>query len=98
MKISSLDTLFQDVNGTPVSGVGSPVGMMLDKAEELLERAELVENGSFNGNASGWTDPTGDAQYSVVLGDLVLSAGDLFQEVNVSSGKFYNFNVNVNYP
>ena len=47
-------TLYQDSNGeTPVTAVGEPVGLMLDKSKGLAQGPELVVNGDFATN-SGW--------------------------------------------
>ena len=95
MNLKSLEDLFQDTKGTPVTGVGQPVGLALDKAQNKLEREELVENGIFNNGASGWT---GDGVYSVEAEQLVLSAGSLGQEIQVSAGNVYNLNARVISP
>ena len=45
---SSINTLYQDSSGaTPVTAVGEPVGLMLDKSEGLAQGPELVTNGDF---------------------------------------------------
>ena len=49
-------TLYQDSQGvTPVTAVGEPVGLMLDKSEGLAQGPELVTNGDFATNLSGWS-------------------------------------------
>jgi len=53
---SSINTLYQDYQGeTPVTAVGQPVGLMLDKSEGLAQGPELVANGDFATNLSGWS-------------------------------------------
>jgi len=53
---SSINTLYQDYQGvTPVTAVGEPVGLMLDKSEGLAQGPELVTNGDFATNLSGWS-------------------------------------------
>lgn len=53
---SDLSTLYQDSAGTtPVTAVGQPVGLMLDKRLGLVLGSELVTNGGFNTDVSGWT-------------------------------------------
>ena len=48
-------TLYQDSNGvTPVTAVGEPVGLMLDKSEGLAQGPELVTNGDFSNGTTGW--------------------------------------------
>ena len=54
--IQDLSTLFQDAAGTiPVTAVGQPVGLWLDKSQGLELGNELVTNGAFNTDLSGWT-------------------------------------------
>lgn len=53
---SDLSTMFQDSEGTtPVTAVGQPVGLILDKSKGLALGAELVTNGDFSDGATGWT-------------------------------------------
>ena len=53
---SDLSTLFQDSAGTtPVTAVGQPVGLMLDKSKGLVLGPELVTNGALT-SGTGWTD------------------------------------------
>ena len=57
---SDLSTLFQDVAGTtPVTAVEQPVGLMLDKSRGLALGPELVTNGTFDVDTSGWTATQG---------------------------------------
>ena len=57
-------TMFQDSAGTtPVTAVGQPVGLILDKSKGLVLGPELVTNGDFSNGLSGWTitqDKPGD--------------------------------------
>jgi len=56
---SDLTTLYQDAAGTtPVTAVEQPVGLMLDKSKGLVLGPELVTNGTFASNLSGWTQST----------------------------------------
>jgi hypothetical protein len=56
--LSDFSTLFQDSAGTtPVTAVGQPVGLMLDKRLGLALGAEQVVNGTFTGGGTGWTNP-----------------------------------------
>ena len=53
---SDFSTLFQDSAGTtPVTAVGQPVGLALDKRLGLALGAEQVVNGTFTGGGTGWT-------------------------------------------
>ena len=50
---NDLSTMFQDAAGiVPVTGVGQPVGLVLDKSKGLVLGPELVTNGGFSGGAS----------------------------------------------
>lgn len=52
---NDLSSLYQDVTGsTPVTAVGQPVGLMLDKKFGLLRGSELALNGNFQ-TTSNWT-------------------------------------------
>jgi hypothetical protein len=51
-----IDTLFQDAAGAPpVTAARQPVGLMLDKSQGLVLGPELVTNGTFDTNLTGWT-------------------------------------------
>ncbi len=51
---NDLRTMFQDAAGTiPVTGVGQPVGLMLDKSKELVLGGELQPSGNLIGFSSG---------------------------------------------
>ena len=57
---SDMSTLFQDSAGsTPVTAVGQPVGLLLDKSKGLVLGPELVTNGDFSDGSTGWTVDTG---------------------------------------
>jgi len=52
-----LDTLFEDVGGTtPVDAANDPVGLRLDKSKGLELGPELVTNGDFATDLTGWTN------------------------------------------
>lgn len=52
---SDLSTMFQDSTGTtPVTAVGQPVGLILDKSQGLALGPELATNGDF-ATDTGWT-------------------------------------------
>ena len=56
---SDLSTLYQDsVGTTPVTAVGQPVGLMLDKSRGLVLGSELVSNGTFDSDTA-WTKQAG---------------------------------------
>lgn len=53
-------TLFQDASGTvPVTAAGQPVGLLLDVSKGLMLGPELVANGAFDTDTSGWTTASG---------------------------------------
>lgn len=57
---SDFTTLFQDSAGTtPVTAVEQPVGLMLDKSKGLVKGPELIVNGTFATDVSGWTASAG---------------------------------------
>ena len=59
---SDYTTLFQDSAGTtPVTAVEQPVGLMLDKSQELVLGPQLVTNGDFSNGTTGWTAGSGGA-------------------------------------
>lgn len=51
---SDMGTMFQDAAGTtPVTAVGQPVGLLLDKSKGLALGPELITNGNFS-DSSNW--------------------------------------------
>lgn len=71
---SDLSTLYQDSAGTtPVTAVGQPVGLMLDKSRGLVLGSELVSNGDFSNGLTGWTAGN-SATLSVLSGKLSVAA------------------------
>ena len=61
---NDLSTMYQDATGTvPVTGVGQPVGLVLDKSNGLVFGSELNPNPTFNTDLSGWS--TGDASSAI---------------------------------
>ena len=89
---SDFSTLYQDAAGTtPVTAVEQPVGLMLDKSKGLVLGPELVTNGTFDTDTSGWT--AFDATLSIVDGklrvDTGIDYGRAFQAIPVVAGKTY---------
>ncbi len=88
---SDRSTLFQDAAGTtPVAAAGDPVGLMLDKSQELALGPELTSNSSFDSDTAwskgaGWTIGGGvatrpaDAGGSSVSQAISLTAGVLYR-------------------
>jgi hypothetical protein len=60
-------TMYQDVNGLTPSAVDSTVGLIKDKSRPLAFGAEMVTNGTFDADATGWT-AIGSATLSSVAG------------------------------
>lgn len=57
---SDFSTMFQSSTGTtPVTAVEQPVGLILDKSKGLALGPELVTNGTFDANVTGWTASRG---------------------------------------
>lgn len=69
--LSDFSTLFQDSAGTtPVTAVEQPVGLVLDKSQGLVLGPELVTNGTFDTNITGWTGTTAGGVVSWDAGRL----------------------------
>lgn len=55
-KVDGQQVLYRDAAGTiPVTADGDPVGLMLDLSKGLVKGPELVTNGTFDTDLSGWT-------------------------------------------
>jgi hypothetical protein len=85
--------LYQDsVGTTPATAVAQPVGLMLDKRLGLVFGPELVTNGGFDTNLSGWTIAAGAPTWSA--GTAVLApADDLRQQLATTAGKKYRVTI-----
>lgn len=90
---SDMSTLFQDSEGTtPVTAVGQPVGLQLDKSKGLVLGPELVTNGDFSAGSTGWTSSSwtftgGVATYPDTINDFFRPATGF--EVPLVGGKSY---------
>jgi len=92
--------LFQDAVGTiPVTAVGQPVGLMLDKSKGLVLGSELVINGNFTNGTTGWNSINGTDE--VVSGGYLnfinasTSNPNVGQQVGVQTSKFYNISFRI---
>ena len=92
---SDMTTLYQDEAGTtPVTAVEQPVGLMLDKARGLMLGPELVTNGTFDTDTTGWSSVNG-ATISVSNGQLVVAPNGVLygsaaaQSFSTIAGKTY---------
>lgn len=88
---SDFSTMFQDAAGTtPVTAVEQPVGLILDKSKGLV-RNELLTNGTFATDASGWT--TQNATAGVSGGQVTLTNtganGGIYQAIPTVVGRTY---------
>jgi hypothetical protein len=94
---SDFSTMFQDSAGTtPVTAVGQLVGLILDKSKGLALGSELVTNGTFNTDISGWTKAAGstdplswDAGTLKVTNDLAYYASGYTVLSGLTIGKTY---------
>ena len=92
-----MSNLFQDVNGTtPVTADGQPVGLVLDSSRGGALGSELIVNGTFDTDLSGWSISTGgwswDNGTARLDGDGSLQAMNQFIAV---AGKVYELTVDV---
>ena len=94
---SDFSTLYQTSTGTtPVTAVEQPVGLMLDRSRGLVLGSELVVNGTFDANITGWTNAstgTGTATWSAGGASLVRidagNSGILRQSFTTVAGQSY---------
>lgn len=91
---NDLSTMYQDAAGTiPVTGVGQPVGLILDKSRGLVLGQNIVVNGTFDTDAA-WSNGVG---WSISNGKAVRVAAavgsTLSQAYNFVAGKFYEVSV-----
>lgn len=72
---SDMSTMFQDSAGTtPVTAVGQPVGLQLDKKQGLVLGPELATNGNFSDGLTGWVSGSAIAS-SIVSGEVQITFG-----------------------
>lgn len=96
---SDTSTLFQDIAGTtPVTSAGDPVGLVLDKSQGLRRGVELVTNGTFDTDLSGWVDrSTGSGAATWTASGVEIArvdggnTGHMTQDVTVTPGEWYTF-------
>lgn len=98
---SDLSTLYQDSAGTtPVTALGQPVGLMLDKSKGLVRGPELVTNGGFDSDLSGWNVSPGAGDLIEWVGGTVHitttgSAATAFYQDILVAGRFYEIEFDV---
>jgi hypothetical protein len=91
---SDLSTMFQDTDGTtPVTAAGQPVGLLLDKSRGLVLGPELVTNGTFDTDTTGWILSGGTASFSggIVTLTNVTSRATISQGFSTTPGRTYKF-------
>lgn len=98
---SDLTTLFQDAAGTtPVTAVEQPVGLMLDKSRGLTLGPELVVNGGFDTDVSGWASLAGAAisWNSGRLQAVATTVSGPAQQLSLVVGKIYQVSGTIQGP
>ena len=92
---NDMSTMYQDAAGTtPVTSVGQPVGLVLDKSQGLMLGPELVTNGDFSNGSTGWALGTG---WNVTTGSATFTggnAGRLQQNNILTIGRMYRIQFN----
>lgn len=100
---NDLTTMFQDAAGTvPVTAVGQPVGLMLDKSKGLVLGSERAVNGDFSNGSANWNVSGADATHIVTFADgKVRYQSDTISPVlalnqggAVVTGKWYEVTIN----
>jgi hypothetical protein len=92
---SDMSTLFQDVAGTtPVTAVEQPVGLMLDKRGGVPLGAQLVTNGTFDVDLTGWSTLSPATAAWSSDGIAIIRNGASFQsqpgqQISIVAGKTY---------
>lgn len=87
---SDMSTLYQDSAGTtPVTAVGQPVGLQLDKSKGLVLGPELVTNGDFSAGSTGWSLGAGWSISGGVASATSSSSGLLATPAPLTVGKVY---------
>lgn len=90
---SDITTLYQDSFGTvPVTAVGDPIGLVLDKSQGKTISANIVVNGTFNTDTTGWTASSEFVSARIVDGKMYIDHTDLgymYQAVPTIVGQQY---------
>lgn len=98
---SDFSTMFQDAAGTtPVTAVGQPVGLMLDKSKGLVLGSELVTNGDFGNGTTRWSE-SGTGEWDISGGKAYCTAGTgdgkLTQTSAFSTNKWFQISFDLEY-
>ena len=97
---NDISTMFQDAAGTvPVTGVGQPVGLMLDKSRGLSLGEELIRDVNFD-NPANWTiQPSGVTTVTIANGVMSFNATTNDRAVqlstNIVANKSYTITIEV---
>lgn len=82
---SDFSTLFQDAAGTtPVTAVGQPVGLMLDKSKGLVLGSELIPSTISSISGAGWT-----TNGTSITATSSTASGTIALTTSTSTTKFY---------
>ena len=88
---SDFSTMYQDAAGTiPVTGVGQPIGLILDKSKELLIGGELWQDSSVS--TTGESSKVSTGVYRIY------SSSGAYSSVQMSgliAGSLYKLNLNI---
>ena len=91
-----LSTMLQDAAGTiPVTSVGQPVGLVLDKSKPILNGKNILSNFL---TVDGWVKTNPDISISVVSGMLRISKGavsptNVYKAFSCEANKLYRLSV-----
>lgn len=94
---NDLSTMYLYAAGTvPVTGVGQPVGLILDKSKGLVLGGELVINGSFDTDTA-WNKNTGVSISSGIVNISTTASGHaISQATAVPANKIYKVTYTIN--
>lgn len=90
---NDLSTMYQDAAGTvPVTAVGQPVGLILDKSKGTQKGLNVVLNGTFQDKSNWGATPFGLDAFSVAAGVATVvasSTSGVTQTIPTEAGKWY---------
>lgn len=91
---ADVSTVFETDSGFVQSALGAPVGRAYDKSQNVLVGPQLVQNGTFDTDISGWDIYNGaEASQSggrgIVTADTTANQG-ITQQIPIDAGNFYD--------
>jgi hypothetical protein len=93
---SDLTTMFQDTTGTtPVTTPGQTVALLLDKSKGLVLGSELVVNGNFDTDTTGWTTQSGWSISGGTANANTTTAANVSQLGILTVGKYYKISFTI---